>query len=313
MSAPLGVGGLVELAVVERSGLIESRHLGAAIVLDADGGERVLGDADALIYPRSTLKLLQAVAVQRLGATLEGVELVLSAASHVGTSAHVDAVRAILGRAGLDESALECPASWPADAASRRAASGPERVTMGCSGKHAAFLLACVRQGWPTEGYLHPEHPLQRAILAVVEELSGERVEHTGIDGCGAPVFALTLRGLARGVRAAVADPDGARLAEAIRTHPWALDNPPVTAVIRETGLVAKSGAEGVFVAVAADGTAVALKVIDGSIRALVPVGLALLERAGAVDAEAEARVVAETAERVLGGGEDVGVLRATG
>ncbi len=312
MTEALGVGGLVELAVVERSGLIESRHLGAAIVLSPDGSERVLGDADALMYPRSTLKLMQAVAVQRLGARLEGAELVLSAASHVGTAAHVDAVHAILARAGLDDEALACPASWPADASSRRAASGPERVTMGCSGKHAAFLLACVRQGWPTEGYLHPEHPLQRAILAVVEELSGERVEHAGVDGCGAPVFALTLRGLARGVRSAVADPDGARLAEAIRTHPWALDNPSVTAVIRETGLVAKSGAEGVFVAVAADGTTVALKVIDGSIRALVPVGLALLEQSGAVDAVAAARVVSETTERVLGGGEDVGVLRAT-
>ena len=146
MTEALGVGGLVELAVVERSGLIESRHLGAAIVLEADGSERVLGDVDALIYPRSTLKLMQAVAVQRLGATLDGVELVLSAASHVGTPAHVDAVRAILGRAGLDEGALACPVSWPADAPSRRAASAAERVTMGCSGKHAAFLLACVGQ-----------------------------------------------------------------------------------------------------------------------------------------------------------------------
>lgn len=312
MSHPLGVDGLVELAVVERSGLIESRHLGAAIVLSPDGSERALGDAEGLIYPRSTLKLMQAVAVQRLGARLDGAELVLSAASHVGTPAHVDAVHAILARAGLDDDALACPVSWPADAASRRAASGPERVTMGCSGKHAAFVLACVRQGWPTEGYLHPEHPLQRAILEVVEELSGERVEHAGVDGCGAPVFALTLRGLARGVRSAVADPDGARLADAIRTHPWALDNPSVTAVIRETGLVAKSGAEGVFVAVAADGTTVALKVIDGSQRALVPVGLALLEQSDAVDAVAAARVVSETTERVLGGGEDVGVLRAT-
>lgn len=312
MTHPLGVDGLVELAVIERSGLIESRHLGAAIVLDADAGERVLGDADALMYPRSTLKLLQAVAVQRLGAYLTGEELVLSAASHLGTPVHVQAVRAILARAGLGEEALRCPPQFSADAASRRAAVEPQRVTMGCSGKHAAFLLACVAQGWSTEGYLETEHPLQQAIREVVSELSGERVEHTGVDGCGAPVHALTLRGLARGVRAALADPDGARLADAVRTHPWALDNADIAAVIRETGIVAKSGAEGVFVAGAADGTTVALKVIDGSGRALVPVGLSLLRATGAVDAVAIDRVLAETTERVLGAGEPVGVLRAT-
>lgn len=312
MTHPLGVDGLVELAVVERSGLVESRHLGAGVVLDARGGERVLGDADALMYPRSTLKLLQAVAVQRLGAHLTGDELVLSAASHLGTPVHVQAVQAILARAELAEDALRCPAQFPADSASRRAAVEPARVTMGCSGKHAAFLLACVVQGWPVEGYLDPQHPLQQAILEVVEELSGERVVHTGVDGCGAPVHALTLRGLARGVRAALADPDGARLADAVRTHPWALDNAEIATVIRETGLVAKSGAEGVFVATAADGTTVALKVIDGSGRALVPVGLTLLRETGSVDAVAIDRVIAETTERVLGAGDVVGVLRAT-
>lgn len=301
-----------ELAVVVRSGLRESSHIGAAVVLDPSGTTLAEhGDADALLYPRSTMKFFQAMAVRRAGVSLEGEELVLSAASHIGTPEHVRVVRSILSRAGLDEDALQCPADWPMDAASRRAATEPQRITMGCSGKHAAFLLACVENGWPIESYLEPSHPLQRLILSTVEDYIGESIPHSGIDGCGAPVHAMTLRGLARGVGriGTASEDDAGRLAAAIRRFPWALDNASVRTVITETGLVAKSGAEGVFVAAEPDGTAVAIRVLDGSQRALAPVALSLLMQHGALGLEVGERVTAAVADKVFGGEEIVGEL----
>ena len=183
---------------------------------------------------------------------------------------------------------------------------------MNCSGKHAAFLLTCVHSGWPTESYLDPEHPLQQAIRGTVEEFTGERVEHSGVDGCGAPVFAVTLRGLARAMSRLTADADGARLAAAIRTDSWALDSPEVATVIDGLGLIAKNGAEGVFVAVTPEGTSVALKMMDGSTRASIAVGLSMLASVGAVDAATAATLTADTSEPVLGGGLVVGGIRVT-
>ncbi len=292
----------------------ESVHLGAAAVVGPDGEVvRALGDIDALIYPRSTLKFLQAITVLKCGVDLDGPELVLAAASHTGTPAHVDVVRSILDRAGLDESALQCPADWPSDPDARQEASGPVPITMNCSGKHAAFLLACVSNGWPTDSYLAPRHPLQLSILRTVEDYTGEPVEHTGIDGCGAPVHAVSLRGLARatGLVARGAEAAAESLSRAIRENAWALDSPTVATVISELDLVAKNGAEGVFVAGSPDGTAVALKVIDGSTRASIPVALALLDEQGVVDSERAANVLAATTQPVLGGGEPVGELFA--
>ena len=318
MTFPLRPAGVVELAVLERSGLIESRHLGAAVVVGPDGTVlRTLGDDDALIYPRSTLKLLQAIAVLRSGVELDGEQLVLAAASHTGTAEHVRVVRAILDRAGLGEDALQCPEDWPSDAAARRSASARARVTMNCSGKHAAFLLACVVNGWPVDSYLSPRHPLQLLIRRTVEDYTDEIVDRTGVDGCGAPVLAVTLLGLATAIgRVAGAtrdgDPHAYRLAEAIRANTWALDSPQVATVMDELGLIAKNGAEGVFVAGAPDGTAVALKMLDGSTRASIPVALSLLEGVGALDHDDVERVVTSTTERVLGGGEPVGELRST-
>lgn len=315
MTDALRPAGAVELAVLVRSGLRESSHSGVAIVLDASGEPLAEhGDADALIYPRSTMKLMQAIAVLRSGVELESEQLVLAAASHPGTPEHVRVVREILDRAGLPESALQCPADWPGDSDARRAAADRARVTMNCSGKHASFLLACVQNGWPTETYLDPSHPLQLTIRRTVEDFTGETIEHTGIDGCGAPVHAMTLRGLATAIGwiGRGADDESARLAEAIRRSPWALDNPTVATLIRETGLIAKSGAEGVLVAAAEDGTAVAIKMLDGSGRATIAVALSLLEGAGILDSETVARVTEATTERILGGGIPVGEISST-
>ncbi len=308
---PLSPAGSVPLAVLERSGLIESQHLGAAVLVDPDGTVvEAHGDVEAHVYPRSTLKPFQATAALRSGLGLVGEQLVLATASHAGTERHQAVVRTILGGAGLDESALRCPPAWPGDRDARAAASAPSRLAMNCSGKHAAFLAACVREGWTLEDYLRPEHPLQERIRSVVAELTGAEPAHWGVDGCGAPVAAMGLLQLARGL--AALERSGSPLPAAIREHPWAIDGEgrANTAVIERTGVVAKLGAEGVLVLLTPEGSAVAVKSLDGSHRATTIAGLGLLARNGLVDAEAAADAAAATVEAVTGGDEVVGGLR---
>jgi len=287
VTAALDASSSVELAVVERSGWPESRHSGAAVLVDADGRVvRALGDATALIYPRSTLKLVQAAAVELLGVVFDAEQTVLSAASHAGTPAHVAVVERMLADAGLDASALRCPADWPGDPAARRAASAPLPITMNCSGKHAGFLAAAAAQGWPLESYLELDHPVQRQVRELTIELAGEDPAHWGVDGCGAPVPVMSLVGLARAVSHTARA--GTLLGDAIRAHPWAIDGPgrSNTVTIERTGLVAKLGAEGVLVLVTPTGESVAVKVLDGSHRATTPVGLELLVREGLLTRE---------------------------
>jgi L-asparaginase II len=319
MTEALEAAGSVELARLERSGMVESRHVGAAALVAPDGTLiRGLGDVSALIYPRSSLKPLQALAVLSAGADLDPVQAVLASASHAGTPEHLAVVRTILTAAGLDESALQCPADWPLDRDARLAIieAGEEKspIAMNCSGKHAAFLLACTHNGWSTNDYLDPSHPLQQHVVETVERYTGEPVEHTGIDGCGAPVHAVSLVGLARAV-SRIAGPavelDAAYLALSIRANAWAIDGVgrPNTIAIERLGVVAKGGAEGVLVMGAADGTSVAIKILDGSERARTLVALELLVTAGAIARDAANEVLGLTLERVLGGGRPVGAL----
>ncbi len=325
MTAPesdsgLKTEGVVELARVTRNGLTESRHLGAAIVLGPDGTVlKSLGDTDsALVFPRSSLKPLQAITVLGLGAGLEGVEVALASASHAGTSAHQEAVASELSKAGLSESDLGCPEDWPLDPQSQaeaRLGSGKRKLAMNCSGKHASFLLACKANGWATDSYLDPGHPLQLRIRQTVESCCEEKIGAVGVDGCGAPLFALSLKGLARGIGkvAAGADEPSRRLVEAIKRHPWAIDGigRPNTVVVEELGLFCKGGAEGVMVMAAADGTSLALKMIDGSHRATTIVALSLLAQIGVISAADRDRVAALTTEQVLGGGKPAGAVEA--
>ncbi|WP_454293608.1 asparaginase [Salana multivorans] len=334
--------GVVELAVVERSGFIESRHLGAAVVLAPDGTvERELGDVRAPVFPRSSLKPIQAAACVALadgGADgLTGHELGLATASHSGTDQHVAVVEGMLARGGLTPEALRCPPAVPSDAEARRAfllgGHEPDRLHMNCSGKHAAMLRACVAQGWPVDGYLDPGHPVQQAIAALLAEVAGEPVAAVGVDGCGAPVLAVSLVGLARAIQWVTAettattssvalgvgdDPATRRAATAVvrevLTNPWTIHGPGQenTVVIEELGVFAKGGAEGVLVLAAPDGHTVALKAIDGSPRATTLVGLELLASVGAITREDADRTEARLQLDVLGGGEIVGRIRAT-
>jgi L-asparaginase II len=316
----------VELAVVERSGFIESRHVGSAIVLDPDGMPvATLGDSATPILPRSSLKPVQALACLTAGAPLEGERLALATASHSGTDRHVSVVRDILDAAALGEDALGCPPAWPGDQATRdalvRDGGEPARLRMNCSGKHAAMLLTCVVNDWPTAGYLEPTHPLQVHIREVAERLVGERAAATAVDGCGAPVFAMSLAGLAKAIHRIGTSSErspfalhrsAGALVRAVRENPWAIDGPrrADTVVIERLGLFAKGGAEGVMVMVAPNGTTVALKMLDGSGRAATVVGLRLLEREGALAASDVAEATSGLSLSVSGGDRVVGAIR---
>ena len=326
MSQTFPVTGSVELAVVERSGFVESRHAGAAIVLAPDGTvAEKLGDTSALVLPRSSLKPVQALACVTAGAELDGERLGLATASHSGTDRHVAVVRDILTGAGLGEDDLGCPEAWPTDPASRaemvRELQSPARIRMNCSGKHAAMLAATVANGWDAAGYLDINHPLQMHIREIIERLTGEKLTTSAVDGCGAPVYPLTLFGLARAIHrigtSSATSPfalhrNAALLVHSVRENPWTIAGPgqPDTVVAERLGVFAKGGAEGVTVMVAPNGTTVALKILDGSGRAASVVALRLLERAGALTASDVAEASPGLSLSISGGGTPVGAIR---
>ncbi|MET9255837.1 asparaginase [Streptomyces sp. NPDC048182] len=306
------------LAEVVRSGFVEGRHRGSLVVLGADGAvELALGDVTAPVFPRSSNKPMQAAGVLRAGLDLAGERLALAAASHSGEPFHRDLVGKMLDEYGLDPALLQCPPDLPLDPVERDSylASGAvaDRVTMNCSGKHTAMLAVCARRGWPLDSYLDPSHPLQRLIHKVVEEAAGEPVAAVGTDGCGAPLLAISLVGLARAFRSFVlASPGTAerRVADAMRAHPEyvAGTRRADTWLMREVpGVLSKMGAEAVQAVALPDGRALAFKVDDGAGRALGPVLSRTLGLLG-VDAE----VVRRIGEAPLqGGARQVGEIRA--
>jgi L-asparaginase II len=306
------------VAEVVRSGFAESLHRGAVAGLAADGTRLIgVGGTGVTFFPRSANKPLQAAAMLRCGLDLDGELLALAAASHSGEDFHVEGVRKMLSGAGLTEDALRCPAAWPLSPGTARAMAvrgeGVSRIRMNCSGKHAAMLVTCVRNGWPTEGYLSADHPLQRAIRRTVEQLAGVRAEVTGVDGCGAPLFALTLDGLARAFRALVLAAPGTPerlVADAMRGYPaWTsgTDRDERRLMDAVPGLLLKSGAEGVDAFALCDGSAGAVKIDDGAARARTPVTVAALRILGAV-VPAGLGIVP-----VTGGEAVVGEVRAVG
>jgi L-asparaginase II len=304
------------VAEVVRSGFTESWHRGAVAGLSADGTQVIsVGQTGVPFFPRSANKPLQAAAMLRSGLELDGELLALAAASHSGEDFHVEGVRKILSGAGLSEDDLRCPPSWPLDTqtARRLIARGQDesRIRMNCSGKHAAMLATCVQNGWPTTGYLAPDHPLQQAIRRTVEQLACERVTATGVDGCGAPLLALTLAGLARAFRALVlsaADTSERRVADAMRAYPqWTSGTRRDERKLMDAvpGLLVKAGAEGVAAFAFADGRSGAAKIDDGMARGRTPVTVAALLLLGAVVPDALASAP------VIGGEAEVGAVRA--
>lgn len=310
-----------EVAVVTRGGVVESRHLGHGVLVDPDGEVvAAVGDPATTLLPRSVLKPWQAATLRRLGATaggavLDGPALAIAAGSHSGRSRHVDLVFTMLHEVDLDEPALGTPATYPGDEAAHQSWIGdgrePSRLAYNCSGKHAAMLSACVANGWPTDGYLDPDHPVQVAIREDLEAVIDGPVAATVVDGCGAPQHAVGLTDLARGATRLHDDEHTAAVVAAMRAHPWAVAGPgrPDTVVMGHLdGVVAKTGAEGVQLLATEDGWAVLVKVLDGAGRAAMIAALALLDRVPGRDVHDAAEA---TREVVDGGGRPVGAVRA--
>jgi L-asparaginase II len=300
------------LAEYVRDGVVESVHRGYLVALSADGSVNLaLGDSEHLIFPRSCVKSIQGAAMVRAGLKLEPRLLALGCSSHSGSEEHLLAVREILALAKLDESALQCMLDKPLGDQERRAWGDKPatRISMNCSGKHAAMLLTCVTNGWPIENYLDPAHPLQVAIKAELEALSGEKNTLTSTDGCGAPLFLMSVIGLARAIRAITlsTDPVHQSVLDASRTFPEMVAGKGrlTTQMIEAVpGLYMKDGAEAVEIASMPDGRTLVFKVADGSLRPFRVLVHAGLKRLG-IDSPYEA-------ENVLGGDRVIGTIRAT-
>jgi L-asparaginase II len=300
------------LAEYVRDGVVESQHRGFLAMLNADGTIfKSLGDLETKIYPRSTVKCAQASAMVRHGLNLEQRLLALAQSSHSGAAIHMDGAREILASVGLDENALQCALDRPLGDAERRTwgDAAPTRIAMNCSGKHAAMIATCVINKWPVDNYLDAAHSLQVAIKAELETLAGEKISVTSTDGCGAPLFLLSVIGLARAIRTITisADPIHKSVMDAARAFPEMVGGVGRhnTEMMQEVpGLFMKDGAEAVNVSSLSDGRTFVFKVSDGSLRAFRTIVYACLKDFG-ID-------TSFTPEKVMGGPRVIGTIRAT-
>jgi L-asparaginase II len=300
------------LAEYVRDGVVESEHRGFLAILKADGTIlKSLGDIETKIYPRSTIKCAQASAMVRHGLKLEPRLLALAQSSHSGDAMHLDGVREILASVGLDESALQCALDRPLGDGERRAwgDAAPTRIAMNCSGKHAAMLTTCVINNWPVDSYLDATHPLQVAIKGELETLASEKITLISTDGCGAPLFLLSVIGLARAIRSITIsiDPVHKSVMNAARAYPEMVGGVGRhnTEMMQEVpGLFMKDGAEAVNVCSISDGRTFVFKVSDGSLRAFRTIVHACLKDFGIE--------TSFTPEKVMGGPRLIGTIRAT-
>ena len=295
----------VPMVELWRGDLLESVHLGHAVICDAKGIVAAWGDPDAVIYPRSSCKMLQALPLIESGAAsahgLTDAQLALACASHMGAHLHVEMATRWVTDLGLGESDLRCGAHAPDDRDERdrliRAGENPCQFHNNCSGKHAGFLTV-TRHLKAGPEYLELDHPLQRAIRAAHEDLTGCASPGHGIDGCSAPNFATSVQGLARAMASfAVARDHGMvreramhRLTRAMAAYPELIagEGAACTELMRAMdGKVAiKYGAEAVYVAILPElGLGMALKIVDGGKRASETAIAALLVRAGVLPA----------------------------
>lgn len=310
------------LIEIVRNGFVEGRHHGSVVALAADGSVAyAVGDVEGPVLPRSSNKPVQALAMLESGLRLRSDQLALACASHSGEPMHLEVVRSILADAGLGEDHLRNIEDLPLDDAAReahlRAGQGRSRLAMNCSGKHAAMLATCRINDWDLEGYLAPDHPLQQRIAEVFARTTGEPIEVSAVDGCGAPLLSTSLTGLARAFATIATATVGPAydIAKAVRAHPELVSGSTRderTLLTAIPGAIGKAGAEAVYAVALPDGRAFALKIEDGGTRARPVVMAALLRHLG-VDVEpgVDTDAVRSTGEApVLGGGVPVGVLR---
>jgi L-asparaginase II len=288
------------LVEVWRGPMLESCHRGAVAVADADGKPVLaIGDVSAPVFPRSAIKALQALPLIEQGAAdrygFGDEELALACASHSGEPAHVAGVGRMLAKAGFDAAALRCGAHWPMAqaAASALARTGvPSTLHNNCSGKHAGFLCTACAMGVDHADYIRPDHPVQREVHAVLQDVTGATLTAPAVDGCSVPTWAMPLDALARGfakfgtghglppLRAKAA----ARLRQACARQPWYVAGTGrfCTDIMTLFGdrVFVKTGAEGVYCgALPAQGFGIAVKCDDGAGRAAQAVTAALIAR----------------------------------
>ncbi len=285
----------VELAVVTRGNLVESWHRGIAVVTDPEG-KTVLhrGNGKRLIYPRSAIKPLQTVAMRRVGLDLTGEQLAITSASHRSTKEHIKLVQEILAKANLPESALKCP----------------DGIVYNCSGKHAGFLYSCALNGWDRDSYLDIENPIQQKVIEVLEEFSGEKILYTTVDGCGAPLHAMTVEGIARAI--GLLTKTETELVDTLTDNGWVISNHGVPdAILLDAGFVAKNGAEGVFAVGTRSGYGICIKIADGNLRAAPLIALKLLQAIGQLSPTNYQELAGRLAVPSLGGGLSQGEIVA--
>ena len=289
------------LVEATRGNVVEARHRAHAVAVAGGAVVASAGDAELVTHFRSSAKPIQALPLLRARADLDDVEIAIACASHLARPEQLEAVRSLLSKAPASEDDLEC--------GTRGADAGPTRIQDNCSGKHAGMLALCRVRGWSTDGYRLLEHPCQPAMLdevAAAAEVDPQEIP-IGVDGCGIPTFALPLERMAHAFSRLAELEGGARAMAAMRAHPELIRGPAAAdTLLMQTrpGWVAKGGAEGLLCAVSDDGVGVALKVEDGSQRAVRSALAAFLARLG-IDTGELGRVAVENSR-----GEIVGELR---
>ncbi|MBK5266855.1 MAG: asparaginase [Acidimicrobiia bacterium] len=306
------------LGRVIRSGVVEAEHHGAVAVVAPDGRLIAsMGDIDRVFHGRSSLKPFQARAALDLGALVTGPSLAVSCASHGGLPIHVAYVRSMLARVGLTEASLLTPATWPAsdDQGRRYFAAGqthPLPIWHGCSGKHAAMLQACVVAGFPTESYLSFDHPLQARIRNRLAEALGHDLSDPAVDGCGAPVYEVSVRSLAGAFARLAVHPEYRDIWTAMHRYPALVGENPradqLAATVAEAA--AKVGAEGLIGVGLRSQFGIAIKSWDGSIRGIEAGLVGTMEQLGLLNGSSR-RLLRERLI-VLGGGEPQGHVEPT-
>ncbi|AZO06053.1 MULTISPECIES: asparaginase [unclassified Mesorhizobium] len=324
------------LVEVTRGAVVESRHRGAVSVFDADGkAVWEIGDTDRPVFPRSAVKAIQALPLVESGAAdaygFGNRELALACASHSGEPAHVELARAMLARAGLDKTALECGAHWPnheATLALARAGDVPSALHNNCSGKHAGFLCTCVHSGIAHQGYVKEGHAQQEMVRDAMQSVTGaaHNTGNSAIDGCSIPTYAVPLKNFAQGfARMATGrgfSPERAkaakRLLSACMAEPFLVagtGKADVALMQAAPGRIfVKTGAEGVYCAALPElGLGIALKCDDGAGRGaevMIAAVLAKLLRAEEAVAARLTQLAHPAVESRIGA--KVGLLRPT-
>jgi L-asparaginase II len=299
------------LAKVTRGDLVESLHLGHLVVLNSDGSTYLSkGSPELPTYPRSAIKSLQAAAMLKAGLKVELNELAIICASHSGSQNHIDLVTKMLTSRDISISQLKNAVDKPLGEKEKISwgEKPASQLAQNCSGKHAGMLITCQQNGWDMKTYLNLDHPLQVAIKNEIEELAGEKVSATSVDGCGAPLFAISLIGLARSISNLVKSNEAAhkQIVSACTTYPELVagEGRLTTRMMRAVpGLFMKEGAEGIEVCALSDGRAIAIKIIDGSWRPVAPIIMEIFNRWGVV--------MPDESVKIYGGGSVIGEVIA--